>query len=58
LSYAGRNAIQKLLYGVAADDPWIFAGASVVVAIVGCAAAMHPALRAARIDPIAALRHE
>jgi hypothetical protein len=58
LSYAGRSAIQKLLYGVAADDPWTVAGASVVVAVVGCAAAMHPALRAARIDPITALRHE
>jgi hypothetical protein len=58
LAYAGRSAIQKLLYGVAADDPWTFAGASVVVALVACAAAMHPALRAARVDPITALRHE
>jgi predicted permease len=58
LSYAGRSAIQKLLYGVAADDPWTFAGASLVVAVVGCAAAMQPALRAARIDPMTALRHE
>ena len=58
LAYAGRSAIQKLLYGVAADDPWTFAGASVVVALVGCAAAMHPAVRAARVDPITALRHE
>ncbi|MBZ5617450.1 MAG: ABC transporter permease [Acidobacteriia bacterium] len=58
LSYVGRSAIQKLLYGVAADDPWTFAVASVVVAAVGCVAAMHPALRAARIDPMTALRHE
>ena len=58
LAYAGRRAIAKLLFGVAPDDPWTFAAASALVALVACAAALHPALRAARIDPMTALRHE
>lgn len=58
VAYAGRQSIQKLLFGVAAADPWTFAAASIVVAAVACAAALGPALRAARIDPISALRHE
>ena len=58
LAYAGRRAIGKLLFGVAADDPWTFAVTSLVVALVACAAALHPAARAARIDPMTALRHE
>ena len=57
-AYAGRQSLQKLLFGVAADDPWTFAAASAVVAAVGCAAALVPALRAARIDPLTALRHD
>ncbi len=58
LAYAGRTAMEKMLYGVTADDPRTFFAASLVVAAVGCAAALHPALRAARVDPMAALRHE
>ena len=58
LAYAGRRAIGKLLFGVAADDPWTFVLTSLVVALVACAAALHPAARAARIDPMTALRHE
>lgn len=58
LASLGRNAIAKLLYGVAPDDPGTFAVASVLVALVACAAALVPALRAARVDPMSALRHE
>jgi len=58
LAWLGRNAIAKLLYGVAPEDPETFAIASVLVALVACAAALGPALRAARIDPMRALRHE
>jgi predicted permease len=58
LAYAGRGAMEKMLYGVAPEDPGTFIAASLIVAAVGCAAALHPALRAARVDPIAALRHE
>jgi predicted permease len=58
MTYAGRRIIAKMLYGVAPDDPWSFAAASTVVAAVALLAALHPAIRAARIDPLAALRHE
>jgi putative ABC transport system permease protein len=58
LAYIGRHALEKLLYGVAPDDPRTFVTAGLVVVAVGCIAALHPALRAARIDPTAALRHD
>jgi putative ABC transport system permease protein len=58
VAWGGRQAIQKMLYGIAPDDPSIFLGASVVVAFVGCAAALRPAVRAARVDPMTALRHD
>jgi putative ABC transport system permease protein len=58
IAYAGRRAIEKMLYGVAPDDPWTFAIATSVVALVAFAAALQPALRASRIDPMTALRHE
>jgi ABC-type antimicrobial peptide transport system permease subunit len=54
----GRQSIQKMLCGVTADDPATFVAASAVVALVACAAALRPALRAARVDPMTALRHE
>jgi hypothetical protein len=58
LTWAGRRVLEKLLYGVAPDDPRILALASAVVAAVAFLAALQPALRAARIDPLTALRHE
>jgi ABC-type antimicrobial peptide transport system permease subunit len=50
--------MEQMLYGIAADDPWTFALAAAVVAAVGVVAVLPPAVRAARIDPMAALRHE
>jgi predicted permease len=58
LGYAFRHALESLLYGVAADDPWTYLAASALVAAIACCAALEPAIRAARIDPMAALRHE
>ena len=58
LAWAGRHAMVRLLYGIAPDDPWTFALAAAAVVAVACAAVLPPAVRAARIDPLAALRHE
>jgi len=58
LAYASRHAMEKLLYGVAPDDPWTFLAASAVVAAMGTIASMQPAMRAARIHPMAALRRD
>jgi predicted permease len=45
-----------LLVHVSATDPLIFSGAAAFLAVVGLIAACLPAMRAARIDPNAALR--
>jgi ABC-type antimicrobial peptide transport system permease subunit len=58
LAWTARHAIGRLLYGIAPDDPWTFALAAAAVVAVGCVAVLPPAIRAARIDPMTALRHE
>jgi predicted permease len=50
--------VKSLFYGLTPADPWTIAGALAMLAIVSMAAAFLPARRAARIDPMAALRCE
>jgi predicted permease len=47
-----------LLYGVQATDPLILASVALILLTVALLASLPPARRAARIDPIAALRYE
>jgi len=50
--------LSTLLYGVSATDVLTFAGVSVLLTLLAFLACCLPALRASRVDPLIALRHE
>ncbi|MGH9846055.1 MAG: ADOP family duplicated permease, partial [Blastocatellia bacterium] len=52
------QAIKSLLFEVSATDPIIFAGIPALLVMVALAACYVPARRSARVDPLAALRHD
>jgi putative ABC transport system permease protein len=55
---AVERAMVSLLYDVRPGEPPIYAVACAIVMAVGLVAAFLPALRAARVDPVAALKYE
>jgi putative ABC transport system permease protein len=57
LLVAGRS-LERLLFGVTTLDPVTIAIVSAVLGLVAIVAAWAPAARAARVDPIVALRYE
>jgi len=57
-SYFAVGLLSSLLYGVRPTDPGTFALVPAILAIVAFLAAVIPAARAARVDPIIAMRSE
>ena len=53
---ASLRVLESLLYDVSATDPLTLSGVAVGVIAVAAIAALGPARRATRIDPLAALR--
>jgi len=57
-SIFAARLVQSLLYGLKANDPVVFAGAALLLVLVGLAASWIPARRAAAVEPMQALRQE
>jgi putative ABC transport system permease protein len=57
-AFAAGRLMTGLLYGVSPHDVWTLVGVSVLIAVATLAANWVPALRAAHVDPLTALRSE
>jgi putative ABC transport system permease protein len=58
IGVAVARLMRGLLYEVSPSDPFIFAAAAAVLLLAGFGASLGPALRAATVQPLTALRHE
>jgi predicted permease len=52
------KALASFLYGTSARDPWVLVGSCGALLLIASAASLLPAIRAARIEPMQALRSE
>ena len=58
LALWGGRSLNAMLYGVGPRDPLVLGGVSVFLLVVAAGAALAPAVRAARIDPMIAMRND
>jgi len=56
LAFLLTRFLETLLYGISPTDPLTYGGVTLLLALVACIAALIPAVRASRLDPLAALR--
>jgi predicted permease len=52
------RALASFLYETSPHDPWVLLGSVAALAAIASAASLLPAIRAARIEPITAIRYE
>jgi putative ABC transport system permease protein len=52
------RALESFLYGTSTRDPLVVSGSMMAMAAIASAASLIPALRAARINPMTAIRRE
>ncbi len=58
MAWLSARFVRSYLYGVKAHDGWTLAGAAILLCASGLLAAYVPARRAAKVDPMVALRAE
>jgi macrolide transport system ATP-binding/permease protein len=58
IAFAAMRVLSSLLFGVSAHDPATFAGVSLILATAAILGCYIPARRAAKVNPITALRYE
>jgi putative ABC transport system permease protein len=52
------RAMGSFLYGTSSRDPWVLLGSVAALTLIASVTSLLPALKAARIDPMAAIRCE
>jgi ABC-type antimicrobial peptide transport system permease subunit len=57
-AFGCARVVTTLLYGVSPYDPAAYALAALVLLLAAAAASCVPAMRAARVEPVTALRHD
>jgi ABC-type antimicrobial peptide transport system permease subunit len=58
LALLASRALASFLYGTSPRDPWVLVGSLAALTIIASLASLVPALRAARIEPMDAIRCE